>query len=74
MVNDALRAQVERDRRLTAMDAFIGAFEAADGEITDAEIAAADDVLGRRAGILLAESGTATSSTPRSCCSPPTAT
>ena len=40
-VNDALHAQVERDRRLVAMDAFIAAFEAEDGEITDAEMTAA---------------------------------
>jgi Arc/MetJ-type ribon-helix-helix transcriptional regulator len=40
-VNEALRAQVERDRRLAAMDEFIAAFEADHGEITDTEIAAA---------------------------------
>jgi hypothetical protein len=40
-VNDALRAQVDRDRRLAAMDAFLAAFETADGEISDAEIASA---------------------------------
>jgi hypothetical protein len=40
-VNDALRAQVERDRRLAAMDAFLAAFENDHGEIGDAEIASA---------------------------------
>jgi Arc/MetJ-type ribon-helix-helix transcriptional regulator len=40
-VNDALRRQVDRDRRLAAMDAFLAAFEDGNGEITDAEIASA---------------------------------
>jgi hypothetical protein len=40
-VNEALRAQVERDRRLAAMDAFLAAFESEHGEISDAEIASA---------------------------------
>ena len=40
-VNEALRAQVLRDRRLAAMDAFLADFEHEHGEITVAEMAAA---------------------------------
>jgi hypothetical protein len=40
-VNEALRAQVERDRRLAAMDALLAAFETEHGEISDAEIVSA---------------------------------
>jgi len=41
-VNQALRAEVERDRRLAAMDALLAAFEREHGEISDAEIASAE--------------------------------
>lgn len=41
-VNEALRAEVERDRRLAAMDALLAAFENEHGEISDAEIASAE--------------------------------
>ncbi len=37
-VNDALRRQVEHDRRLRGIDEFIQAFEAEHGEITEAEM------------------------------------
>ncbi|MGH3766636.1 MAG: hypothetical protein ACRDS0_05695 [Pseudonocardiaceae bacterium] len=37
-VNDALRRQVEHDRRLRGIDEFIRAFEAEHGEITEAEM------------------------------------
>ena len=40
-VNDALRRQADRDRRLAALDVFLNAYESEHGEITDAEIAAA---------------------------------
>ncbi len=40
-VNDALRLKVEQDRRLRALDEFIGGYEAEHGEITDDEMAAA---------------------------------
>lgn len=38
-VNDALRLKAEQDRRLAALDEFLGAYEAEHGEITDQEIA-----------------------------------
>ena len=37
-VNDAMRAKVEHDRRLVALDSFIAAFEAENGEITAQEM------------------------------------
>lgn len=37
-VNDALRLKLEHDQRLHALDAFIHAFEAEHGEITNEEI------------------------------------
>lgn len=37
-VNDALRLKAERDRRLQALDEFLGAHEAEHGEITDEEM------------------------------------
>lgn len=40
-VNEALRRQADHDRRLRALDAFLAAYEAEHGEITDAEIAEA---------------------------------
>lgn len=40
-VNEALRRQVDHDRRLRALDAFLETYEAEHGEITDAEIAQA---------------------------------
>ena len=39
--NEALRRQVEHDRRLSALAEFVGLFEAEHGEITDEEIAQA---------------------------------
>jgi hypothetical protein len=47
-VNDALRRQVEHERRLRGIDEFIRAFEAEHGEITDAEMdEVARDMRGR---------------------------
>lgn len=40
-VNEALRAQAERDRRLEALGVFLASFEEDHGTITDSEIAAA---------------------------------
>jgi Arc/MetJ-type ribon-helix-helix transcriptional regulator len=37
-VNDALRLKVEQERRLDALAAFIAAFEAEHGEITEEEM------------------------------------
>ena len=37
-VNEALRLQCERDRRLKAMDDFMRSYEAAHGEITEEEM------------------------------------
>jgi hypothetical protein len=51
-VNGALQAQVERDRKLAAMDAFLRDFEAGHGEITDTEIAAATRDARARAAVI----------------------
>ncbi len=40
-LNDALRLEAERDRRLRGIDDFIAAYEAEHGEITDEEMEAA---------------------------------
>ena len=37
-VNDALRLKAEHDRRMQALDAFLAAYEAEHGVITEAEI------------------------------------
>lgn len=37
-VNDALRRQVDHDRRMRALDDFLDGYEAEHGEITDEEI------------------------------------
>jgi hypothetical protein len=37
-VNDALRRQADHDRRMEALDAFLAAYEAEHGEITEAEM------------------------------------
>jgi Arc/MetJ-type ribon-helix-helix transcriptional regulator len=37
-VNDALRLKADHDRRLRAVDEFLAAYEAENGEITDEEI------------------------------------
>ena len=48
-VNAALRAEVERDRRLQALGDFVATFEAEHGEITEAEILAAGRAARERA-------------------------
>ena len=40
-VNDALRMKVEHDRRIDALKAFVAAYEAKHGEITEDEMRAA---------------------------------
>ena len=40
-VSDAMRAKVEHDRRLAALDTFLARFEAEHGEITEEELRAA---------------------------------
>jgi hypothetical protein len=40
-VNDALRRQTSHDRRMKALDEFLEAYEAEEGEITEEEIQAA---------------------------------
>jgi len=40
-VNDALRLKADHDRRMAALDAFVAAFEAEHGQITEDEIAEA---------------------------------
>jgi hypothetical protein len=37
-VNEAMHRQAEHDARMTALDEFIGAYEAEHGEITEAEM------------------------------------
>jgi Arc/MetJ-type ribon-helix-helix transcriptional regulator len=37
-VNDALRLKAEHERRMTALDAFLGAYELKHGVVTDSEI------------------------------------
>ncbi|MGC9221078.1 MAG: hypothetical protein ACP5H2_06960 [Solirubrobacteraceae bacterium] len=48
-VNTALRAALERDEKLRAMDAVIAAYEAEHGEITEADMIAAERELQARA-------------------------
>lgn len=38
-VNDALKLKADHDRRMAALDAFVAAFEAENGQITDDEVA-----------------------------------
>ena len=51
-VNDALRLKLEHDRRLQALATFIAAEEAADGEITDVEIAEARRAASKQARVV----------------------
>jgi Arc/MetJ-type ribon-helix-helix transcriptional regulator len=48
-VNTALRAALERDEKLRAMDAVIAEYEAEHGEITEADMIAAERELQARA-------------------------
>ena len=40
-VNDALHRQADHDRRLRALDDFLAAYEAEDGEITEEQVVGA---------------------------------
>lgn len=51
-VNAALRADVERERRLQALGEFVATFEAEHGEITEAEIVAAGRAARERAVVV----------------------
>ncbi|HUP69567.1 MAG TPA: hypothetical protein VM142_07090 [Acidimicrobiales bacterium] len=51
-VNDALRRQADHDRRMRALDEFLGAYEADHGEITPEEMQAATRRARSRADIV----------------------
>jgi hypothetical protein len=51
-VTDALRRQVEHDRRMAALDAFLAEYEAEHGVITEAEMAEAERRLRSRAVVV----------------------
>ncbi len=51
-VNDALRRQVDHDRRLRALDEFLAAYEAENGEITEQQMHDATDRARARAVIV----------------------
>ena len=51
-VNDALRRQADRDRKLEALDAFFAAYEAEHGEITDEEMRDATRLMRGRAVVV----------------------
>lgn len=54
-VNQALRRQVDHQRRLRAMDEFLAAYEAEHGEITEQEMQ--DAARRARAGAIVVRSG-----------------
>lgn len=58
-VNEAMRNQWERDRRLRALDEFLAAYESEHGEITEDEIRQATRRARTRAVVVRAEQGTA---------------
>ena len=51
-VNDALRRQAEHDRRMSALDDFLDAYEAEHGEITEGELRDATRRTGARAVVI----------------------
>jgi Arc/MetJ-type ribon-helix-helix transcriptional regulator len=51
-VNDALRLKADHDRRLRALDAFLGAYEAEHGEISEEEMREAARSARRRAVVV----------------------
>lgn len=51
-VNQALRRQVDHDRRMAALDEYIAVYEAEHGEITDAQIVAASRRASARARVV----------------------
>ena len=58
-VNEALRLKVAHDQRLRALDEFVTAFEAAHGEITEAEMREAARQARGRAVVVRDEPGPA---------------
>lgn len=56
-VNEAMRNQWERDRRLRALDEFLAAYESEHGEITEDEIRDATRRARTRAVVVRAEQG-----------------
>jgi Arc/MetJ-type ribon-helix-helix transcriptional regulator len=60
-VNEALRRQAERDRRMGALDEFLRVYEAEHGRITDDEIRAATRSASARATVVRGKARTASS-------------
>lgn len=58
-VNEAMRNQWERDRRLRALDEFLASYESEHGEITEDEIREATRRARTRAVVVRAEQGAA---------------
>jgi len=58
-VNDALRRQVDHDRRLAALDEFLAEYEAEHGEITESEMNDAARRARARAIVVRREAGIA---------------
>lgn len=58
-VNDALRRQAENDARLEAFDEYMADYEAEHGNITEAEMEAAEDAMRRRAVVVRGTPGAA---------------
>ncbi|MFW5899158.1 MAG: hypothetical protein ACOCUN_01675 [Jiangellaceae bacterium] len=58
-VNEAMRNQWERDRRLRALDEFLAAYESEHGEITEGEVREATRRARTRAVVVRAEQGAA---------------
>ncbi len=56
-VNDALRRQADHDRRMRALDEFLGAYEAEHGEITEEEMQAATRRARSRADVVRGRPG-----------------
>jgi hypothetical protein len=64
-VNAALRRQVQHDRRMQALDAFLDAYEAEEGEISATEIEAASRRARQRAIVVRGTPAGAQADTPR---------
>lgn len=56
-VNDALKLKADHDRRMSALDSFLAAFEAEHGQITQAEITDATRRARARATVVRAAPG-----------------
>jgi hypothetical protein len=64
-VNDALRLKADHDRRLRAVNEFLAAYEAENGEITDEEIRDAARSARGRAIVVRSEPGRRDQRSPR---------